>query len=70
MENSWKYSNQISFKDESEKSGSINPGDIKEIVLLFSPNEIMLYESDISFTTQVTNRVLRLSGQGIFILSF
>ena len=61
----WQYNDQISFKDNSLMTGSINPNESVEVIIIFTPKEVTFYDSDITFTTQIAKRVLRLSGQGV-----
>lgn len=46
-------------------SGSIKPNESLAVMLIFSPKEVIFYESYMTFTTQVTDRVLQISGQGV-----
>jgi hypothetical protein len=51
--------------DESQMTGSIKPNESIEVILVFSPKEVVFYDTDITFTTQVTDRILRISGEGV-----
>lgn len=61
----WHFNDQISFADESLLSGNIKPNESVKVILIFSPKDVAFYDTEITFTTQVTNRILRISGQGV-----
>lgn len=63
--NEWQYKDQISFENESDMCKSIKPNESIEIILIFNPRDVIFYDTDITFTTQVSNKILRLSGQGV-----
>ena len=67
---SWEHADQFVFADESVLNGSLLPGAIQNAEILFKPDAVIFYETEIYFQTQITKRVLHLTGQGVFLNFF